>query len=60
VVQETGFVVALLRMAVFHATNIHLISLPPQQSCGAMVLVYPIPPPRVFPVHSGSEERFEA
>jgi len=39
VVQETGFVVALLRMAVLHATNIHPTSLPPQQSCGAIVLV---------------------
>ncbi len=39
VVQETGFVVALLRMTVLHATNIHLTSLPPQQSCGAICLV---------------------
>ena len=40
VVQETGFVVALRRVTVFHATNIPRISLPPKQSFGAMFLVY--------------------
>ena len=32
VMQQTGFVVALGDMAVFHSTNIHLTSLPSQQA----------------------------
>src|SRR3989338_4515802 len=41
VIQQAGFVVTLFNMTVFHATNIHQISLPPKQSFGAIFLVYP-------------------
>src|SRR3989338_2488542 len=40
VIQQAGFVVTLFNMTVFHATNIHRISLPPKQSFGAIFLVY--------------------
>ena len=40
VVQERGFVVPLGPVTVLHARNIHLTSLPPKQSFGAIVLVY--------------------
>jgi hypothetical protein len=46
VIQEAGFVVTLNPVTVLHATNIHLPSLPPKQSFGAMVLVYRPPSER--------------
>ena len=39
VIQEAGRVVAFPYMTIFHATNIHLTSLPPKQSFGAICLV---------------------
>ena len=39
VVQEAACVVPLCDVTVLHATNIHLTSLPPKQSFGAMFLV---------------------
>ena len=39
VVQQTGFVVTLRDVTVFHSTNILQIPLPPKQSFGAMFLV---------------------
>ena len=40
VIQQAGFVVALAYMAVFHAANIHPISLPSQQAARQSFLVY--------------------
>ena len=39
VIQQAGLVVALAYMAVLHATNIHLISLPSQQAARQSFLV---------------------
>src|SRR3990167_11566533 len=54
VIQQAGFVVTLFNMTVFHATNIHQISLPPKQSFGAIFLVYSIQY-LVFGMHTGYE-----